>query len=112
MSQRVANSRFHISPPCPECGNTHCKVYRSGADDAGNHLRERRCADCDSRFCTVEAIILEASFNELDVERKMYQKLWRRAKNGYYGQRSRRFPVTRYIERISVKVSPIKEKAA
>lgn len=83
-----------LGPECPECGIKSGKVVRSGTDQDGHPVRTRKCRDCETRYTTVEVVVPGATFENLDVERKLYQKLHAREKRGYWGQRPRKFPVT------------------
>src|SRR5688500_8013716 len=81
-----------LSPECPECGAQYCKQRQTGADEHGQRIRERVCRECDYRFITVESVVPGVKFSQVDVERKAYQKLWKRQKNGWWGQRTYKRP--------------------
>lgn len=82
-----------LGPECPECGIKSGKVVRSGTDQDGHPVRTRKCRDCDTRYTTVEVVVPGVTFENLDVERKLYQKLHAREKRGYWGQKPRKFPI-------------------
>jgi len=81
-----------LSPECPECGGQYCKQRQTGADTYGTKIRERICRDCNHKFITAEVVIQGAKFSQLDVERKAYQKEWRRQRFGWWGQRTYQRP--------------------
>ena len=83
-----------LGPECPECGVKSGKAVRSGTDQDGHPVRTRQCRDCGERYTTVEFVVPGVTFENLDVERKLYQKLHARQKRGYWGQRPRKFPKT------------------
>jgi hypothetical protein len=83
-----------LGPECPRCGIKSGKCIRSGTDSDGHPVRTRECRDCGERYTTVEVVVPDTKFENLDVERKMYQKLHMREKRGYWGQKARKFPVT------------------
>ena len=73
---------------CPECGDTHTDVTRTGRDDEMRKLRARRCENCFLVFATVEVPIVDSTgklvmFNHVDTERKMKERERTRKKRGY-----------------------------
>jgi hypothetical protein len=52
---------------CPDCESGRSRVRNTGHDPEGNIIRRRKCQDCDTVYCTVEAVLpKEFSFTRSD----------------------------------------------
>lgn len=82
-------------PECPFCGHLDCPVTKGGSDitDEGYRIRQRECANCKTRFTTVEAPILlhtgePAPFRPLAVNLRMKEReLARKRQDCKYSKR-------------------------
>lgn len=84
-------------PECPSCGSVVTKVGTSGKDMDDRPLRDRRCRDCGASFVTVEAVVPDVKFSEVDVEHKRRARESKRKRFGWTEHRDRQKRLTRKV---------------
>jgi transcriptional regulator NrdR family protein len=71
---------------CPECDGVKSRTRETGYDADGRRLRLKVCADCGTRYTTLEVTMPpEASLYVLAPLRKYRNRMAQRRKRGYQG---------------------------